>query len=107
MEAHIVTDTEHKLSIWSSHIRAKVTTSCNMATPHAPIAILLSHLQALYNIIILTFVIAISLFPGGVAGVAGVTVTLLRLVREVGEGVENVDRREGVGQGGGSITTPK
>ena len=34
-----------------------------MATPHAPIAILQSHLQALYNII-LTFVIAISLFLG-------------------------------------------
>src|SRR3984957_4464686 len=40
------------------------TTSCNMATPHTPIAILLSHLHALYNIIILTFVIAISLFLG-------------------------------------------
>jgi hypothetical protein len=52
-------------------------------------------------------VIAISLFPGGVAGIAGVTATLLRLVREVDEGVENVDRREGVGQGGGSIITPK
>ena len=37
-----------------------------MATPHALIAILLSHLQALSNVIILTFVIAISLFSGGV-----------------------------------------
>jgi len=71
--------------------------SDDMATPHNPIAILLSHLQALYNtIIILTFVIAISLFLG-VAGVAGVTVTLLRLLQEVGKSVESVDRREGVG----------
>ena len=75
-----------------------------MATPHNPIAILLSHLQALYNVIILTFVITVSLFPAGVAGVA---VTLLRLLREVDEGVESVDRREGVGQGGSSINTPK
>ena len=37
-----------------------------MATPHALIAILLSHLQALSNVIILTFVIAISSFSGGV-----------------------------------------
>src|SRR6266571_7657479 len=36
-----------------------------MATPHALIAILQSHLQALYDVIILTFVIAMSLFPGG------------------------------------------
>ena len=35
-----------------------------MTTPHAPTAILLSHLQALYNIIILTFINAISLFLG-------------------------------------------
>ena len=35
-----------------------------MATPHASIAILQSHLQALYDVIILTFVIAMSLFPG-------------------------------------------
>ena len=34
------------------------------------------------------------------AGVAGVAVTLLRLLREVDEGVESVDRREGVGRGG-------
>ena len=80
-----------------------MTTSYDMATPHAPIAILLLHLQALYNIIILTFVISMSLFPGR----HGVAVALLRLLREVGEGVESVDRREGVGQGGGSITTPK
>ena len=40
------------------------TTSCNMATPHTLIVILLSHLHTLYNIIILTFVIAISLFLG-------------------------------------------
>jgi len=53
------------VSIWSSCIRAKVTTSCNMATPHALIVTLQLHFQALYNIIILTFVIAISLFPGG------------------------------------------
>jgi hypothetical protein len=38
------------------------TTSCNMATLHTLIAILLSHLRALYNII--TFVIIISLFSG-------------------------------------------
>ena len=67
-----------------------MTTSYDMATPHTPIAILLSHLQALYNVIILTFVIAMGLFPGGVR-------TLLRLVREVGEDVENVNGREGVG----------
>ena len=60
------------------------TTFCNMATPHT--------------------LIAISLFPAGVAGVA---VTLLRLLREVNEGVESVDSREGVGRGGGSITTPE
>ena len=39
---------------------------CDMATPRIPIAILLSHLQALSNVIILTFVIAISSFSGGV-----------------------------------------
>ena len=76
-----------------------------MATPHAPIAILLlSHLQALYNIIILTFIIAISLFSGrrgrrgrhcnSTAPTGG------------GKGVESVDRREGVGRKG-SIATPK
>jgi len=43
--------------------------------------------------------------PG--TSVAGVTVTLLRVAREVGEDVENVDRREGVGRGGGSIATLK
>ena len=37
-----------------------------MATPRTPIAILLSHLQALPNVIILTFVIAMSLFLGSV-----------------------------------------
>ena len=37
-----------------------------MATPHTPIAILLSHLQALSDFIILIFVIATSLLPGGV-----------------------------------------
>ena len=42
-----------------------------------------------------------------VAGVAGVAVALLRLLREVSEGVASVDRRGGVGRGGGSITTPK
>jgi hypothetical protein len=46
-------------------MRTKVTTSCDMAAPHTPIAILQSHLQALYDVLILTFVIAISLFPGG------------------------------------------
>jgi len=66
-----------------------------MAIPHASTAILLSHLQALYDVIILTFVIA------------GVAVTLLRLVREVGKDVGNVNRREGVGRGGGSIITLK
>jgi hypothetical protein len=78
----------------SSRICAKVTTSRNMATLYALIAILLLYLQTLYNIIVLTFVIAISLFPEA-------------LIPEVGEGVENVDRREGVGRGGGSITTLK
>ena len=43
----------------------------------------------------------------GVAGVAGIDITLLRLVREVGKDVGNVDCREGVGRGGGSIATPK
>jgi hypothetical protein len=42
----------------------------------------------------------------GVAGVAGVTVTLLRVAQEVGD-VENDDRREGVGRGGGTIATLK
>ena len=79
-----------------------------MATPHASIAILLSQLQALNDVIILTFVNTMSLFPRvGVAGVAGVAVALLRLVREVGAGVEKVDRREGIGRGGGSIATLK
>ena len=85
----------YSILIWSSHIRAKVTTSRDMATPHASTAILLSHLQALYNVIILTFVIA------------GVAVTLLWLVREVGKDIGNVDRGEGIGRGGGSIITPK
>ena len=75
-----------------------------MATPHASIAILLSQLQALNDVIILTFVNTMSLFPR--VGVAGVAVALLRLVQEVGAGVEKVDRRESVGRGGGSITTP-
>jgi hypothetical protein len=57
-----------------------------MATPQAPIATLQSRLQALYNVIILTFVIAISLFPG-------VAVTLLWLVGEVGKDVGNINRR--------------
>ena len=41
-------------------------TSCNIVTPHAPIVVLLSHLQALYNnnVVILTFIIVISLFLG-------------------------------------------
>ena len=65
-----------------------------MATLYAPIAVLPLYLQTLYNIIVLTFVIAISLFPGA-------------LIPEMGEGVENVDRREGVGREGGSITTLK
>ena len=73
------------------------TTFCNMATPHTLIAILLSHLQALYKVTILFFIIAISLFLAGVAGVVVIAVTLLRLLREVDEGVESVDRREGVG----------
>ena len=54
----------YSIPIWSSHIPAKVTTFCNMATLHTLIAILLSHLQALSDFIILTFVIAISLFLG-------------------------------------------
>jgi len=37
----------------------------------------------------------------------GVAVTLLRLAREVGKDVGNVDRREGVGRGGGSIAIQK
>src|SRR6266571_3100939 len=37
-----------------------------MASPHTPTAILLSHLQALSDVIILTFIIAMSLFPGGI-----------------------------------------
>ena len=40
-------------------------------------------------------------------GVVGIAVTLLRLVQEVGKGVENINQEEGVGRGGGSITTPK
>ena len=52
--------------IWSSRIRAKVTTSYNIAPPPTLIATLLSHLQALYNVIGLTFVVTVSLFPGGV-----------------------------------------
>jgi len=51
---------------YGAPVRAKVMTFCVMATPHTPIAILLSHLQALPNVIILAFVIAISLFLGGV-----------------------------------------
>jgi hypothetical protein len=35
-----------------------------MATPHTPIAILLLHLQAVYDVIILTFMVAMGLFPG-------------------------------------------
>ena len=42
----------------------------------------------------------------GVMGVAGVAVALLQPLREVAVGVEKVDRRESVGRGGGSITTP-
>ena len=51
--------------------------------------------------------IRVFLCPAGVVGVAGVAVALLRLLREVSEGVESVDHKEGVGRGGGSITTPK
>jgi hypothetical protein len=50
---------------------AQVTTFHDMATPHTPVAILLSHLQAAYDVIILTFVIAMGLFPGGVRGCRG------------------------------------
>ena len=67
-----------------------------MVIPHTLIVILLSHLQAVYNNNILTFVIAV-----------GVTVALLQLLQRVGESVESVNCREGVGRGGGSITTPK
>ena len=49
----------------SSYIHAKVAAFCDIATLHTPTAILLSHLQALYNNNnILTFIIAISLFLG-------------------------------------------
>ena len=75
-----------------------------MVTLHTLIAILLLHLQALYNVIILTFIIAINLFP---VGVAGVNITLLRLLREVDKGIESVNYREGVGRGGGSINILK
>ena len=43
----------YSIPIWSSHIHAKVMTSYDTVTPNTPI--LLSHLHALYNIIILTF----------------------------------------------------
>jgi len=33
--------------------------------------------------------------------------TEIRLLRDMDEGIESVDRREGVGRGGGSINTPK
>ena len=79
------------------------TTFYNMGTPHTLIIILLSHLQVLYNNNFLFFIIAISLFPADVAGVA----VTLRLLREVDEGVESVDREEGIGQGGSSINAPK
>ena len=42
-----------------------------------------------------------------VPGDAPVAVALLWLVREVTAGVEEVNRREGVGHGGGSITILK
>ena len=54
----------YSILIWSPHIHAQVATSYNMAIPRTLIAILLSQLHALYNIIILTFMIAISLFLG-------------------------------------------
>ena len=83
-------------------MRAQVTTSyCNMATLHTPIAILLSHLQAAYNNIIFNF----RDYNGSISG--GVAVALLRLLRRVSESVESVNRRKGVGRGGGSITTLK
>ena len=40
-------------------------------------------------------------------GVAGIVVALLQLLREAGKDVGNVNRKEGVGRGGGSIATPK
>ena len=55
----------------------------------------------------LSILYAHSYAPRAIAGVAGVAVTLPRLVREVGKDVGNVDRREGVGRGGGSIAIPK
>jgi hypothetical protein len=58
----------------------------------------------------LVYLIHVFLCPIGVAGVVGVTgvaVALLRLVREVGAGVEKVNRREGIGRGGGSIAILK
>jgi len=75
-----------------------------MATPHALITILQSHLQALYNVIIFNFCNRDKLVPDSYTGVA---VTLLRLIREVDKDVGNVNRKEGVGRGGGSIATPK
>ena len=45
---------------YGARIRTKVTTFCDMATPYTPIVILLSHSQALPDVIILTFIIAMS-----------------------------------------------
>ena len=86
--------------MWSSRTRAKVTTSYNIATPRTLIAILPSHLQAL-QYYYLNLRNRDKLVSGGVA------VALLQLLREVAAGVEKVDRREGIGRGGGSIATPK
>jgi len=57
--------------------------------------------------ILLVYLKRAFLCPVGVTGVTGVAVTLLRLVWEVAAGIEKVNRREGVGRRGGSITTPK
>ena len=57
--------------------------------------------------ILLVYLKRAFLCPVGVVGIAGVAVTLLRLVWEVAAGVEKVDRREGVGRRGGSITILK
>src|SRR6266702_4066917 len=49
--------------------------------------------------------IRVFLCPAGVTGVGGVAVALLRLLREVSKDIQSIDRKEGVGGGGGSITT--
>ena len=84
----------YSILIWSSHIRTKVTTSCDMVTPHLNRDTTVAFTSLIYYYYL-------NLRDCNRLLSRGIAVALLRLLREVGEGVESVNYKEGVGQGGG------